>query len=166
MPAKLDSSDSVREIKRGVFVRGTDSRPGGGIFCACEVRMPETGLWQGSVLIVEDDPALRELYRWALRAAGFAVVAVSDGLEALRHLESAKPDAVVLDLNLPHVSGRDVQQELNASPETRHIPIIVVSGEETDQLNLDDFTCVLRKPISTDELVAAVRRCFERHGRG
>ena len=128
--------------------------------------MPETGLWQGSVLIVEDDPALRELYRWALRAAGFAVVAVSDGLEALRHLESAKPDAVVLDLNLPHVSGRDVQQELNASPETRHIPIIVVSGDETDQLNLDDFTCVLRKPISTDELVAAVRRCFERHGRG
>ena len=49
--------------------------------------MPETGLWQGSVLIVEDDPALRELYRWALRDAGFALVAVSDGLEALRHLE-------------------------------------------------------------------------------
>ena len=124
--------------------------------------MSHGGMWQGSVLIVEDDPALRELYRWALQAAGFAVVAASDGLEALRQLESATPDAVVLDLALPYVAGHDVQQELRAHPETQQIPIIVVSGSDTTQLNTDDFACILRKPISTDELVAAVRRCLHR----
>ena len=80
--------------------------------------MPHVGRWEGSVLIVEDDPALRDLYRWALQAAGFAVVAVSDGLEALRQIESGTPDAVVLDLALPFVAGHDVQQELRRHPET------------------------------------------------
>jgi DNA-binding response OmpR family regulator len=126
--------------------------------------MPQTSVWKGSVLIVEGDPVVRELYRSALRAAGFGAVAVSDGLDALRHLESAAADAVVLNLNLPRVSGRDGQQELHARPETRRIPIIVVTGDETSRTNLGDFACVLRKPFSAGELVAAVRRCVERHG--
>ena len=125
--------------------------------------MPHAGMWEGSVLIVEDDPALCDLYRQALLAAGFAIVAVSDGLAALRQLESGTPNAVVLDLALPYVAGRDVQQELRAHPETQQIPIIVVSGSDTGQLNPDDFACILRKPISTDELVETVRRCLKRH---
>ena len=122
-----------------------------------------TGVEGRAVLIVEDDAALRELYRVALVAAGFSVVAVSDGLHALRHLEGDTPRAVVLDLDLPFVGGRDVHQELKASPATHHIPIIVVSGADTTGLNPADFACILRKPISTDELVTAVRRCLEDH---
>jgi two-component system, OmpR family, phosphate regulon response regulator PhoB len=128
--------------------------------------MLETGAAPLSVLVVEDDPALRELYRWALRAAGFAVAAVSDGLDALRYLETEKPNAVVLDLDLPRVRGTDVQAELKTGPETRHIPIIVVSGQDTSALNLDDFACILQKPISTDQLVAALRDCLQRHTQG
>jgi DNA-binding response OmpR family regulator len=117
---------------------------------------------QRDVLVIEDDAPLRELYRTALRAAGFPVVAVEDGLDALHHIESSTPIAVVLDLDLPRVSGRDVYHELKASPATGHIPIIVVSGREASDLNPDHFACVLRKPISADELIIAVQNCLRR----
>ena len=114
------------------------------------------------VLVVEDDPTLRELYRSTLRGAGYAVVAVGDGVDALRRVERARPDAVVLDLGLPRLPGRDVQRELKSAPDTRNIPIVVVSGSDTSDLNPADFACVLNKPISTDALVAAVQDCLRR----
>jgi DNA-binding response OmpR family regulator len=117
---------------------------------------------QQYVLVVEDDASLRELYRSALRTAGFEVVAVEDGLSALHRLDSGIPRAVVLDLDLPRVGGRDVQAELKSRPDTQLIPIVVVSGKDTDDLNPRDFACILRKPVSTDELIAAVQRCIVR----
>ena len=112
------------------------------------------------VLVVEDDASLREIYRSALRAAGYAVVAVEDGIDALRRVERARPEAVVLDLGLPRLSGRDVQQELKAGCHTRHIPIVVVSGTDTSDLDPADFACVLTKPIIADPLIAAVQNCL------
>ena len=114
------------------------------------------------VLVVEDDPTLRELYRSSLRAAGYAVVAVSDGLDALRRVEREAPDAVVLDLALPRLGGRDVQKELKSAPDTKHIPIVVVSGTDTSDLDPDDFACVLNKPIDVDALIVAVQNCLRR----
>jgi two-component system phosphate regulon response regulator PhoB len=113
-----------------------------------------------TVLIVEDDAALRELYRSTLTAAGYRVIAVEDGLDALRRIDHHPPHAVVLDLSLPRVDGRDVSRELKARPGTRDIPIIVVSGTDMKDLNRHDFTCVLRKPIDLDALTAAVERCL------
>jgi CheY-like chemotaxis protein len=114
------------------------------------------------VLVVEDDASLRELYRSALRAVGYAVVAVEDGLEALRRVERMPPDAVVLDLALPRLSGRDVHRELKAHPETHDIPVIIVSGTDTSDLNPNDFVCVLKKPVSLDALIQAVQDCVRR----
>ncbi len=111
------------------------------------------------VLVVEDDAELRSLYRAALRAAGYFVFAVDDGIDALQYVEQTRPAAVVLDLGLPRLDGRDVQRELAAHPDTRDIPIIVVTGQIAD-VNESDFTCVLRKPIQADQLVAAVQRCL------
>lgn len=111
-------------------------------------------------MVVEDDPQLRRLYRDALRLiGGYAVVAAEDGIAALRYCDAATPEAVVLDLGLPRLSGRDVQQELATHRETRHIPIIVVTGDSS-ALNVSDFACVLRKPIDVADLVAAVQRCL------
>jgi DNA-binding response OmpR family regulator len=114
-----------------------------------------------TVLIVEDDPVLRRLYRVALGVEGFAVVTAEDGFDALRSIESGRPDAVVLDLGLPRLDGRDVARELTANAATEHIPIVVVTGETTD---LDDlaFDCVLRKPVTPDELIDAIRKCLRR----
>ena len=118
-----------------------------------------------TVLVVEDDRSVRELYRNILTAAGYAVAAVEDGLDALRSIERQAPQVVVLDLALPRLSGRDVQRELTSHFETRQIPIVVVTGTDINDLNTADFACVLRKPISPEELVLAVDKCLRRANR-
>jgi two-component system, OmpR family, phosphate regulon response regulator PhoB len=115
-----------------------------------------------SVLLVEDEAALRELYRGALRSAGYAVVAVEDGAAALRQVEDWQPTAVVLDLALPHVDGRDVHRELKARPETRQIPIVVVSGTDMSDLEAREFASLLTKPVEPDVLVENVDKAIRR----
>ena len=115
-----------------------------------------------TLLVVEDDPDLRSLYNVALSMAGYVVVAVGDGIEALRHIDSDPPDGIVLDLGLPRLGGRDVQQEVAAHAETRDIPIIVVTGLPTheQQIRTVDVRCILQKPVKPEELVHAARTCF------
>jgi two-component system, OmpR family, response regulator MprA len=113
-----------------------------------------------TVLVVEDDRAVRELYRNALVGAGYAVVPVEDGIDALRAIERGVPHAVVLDLGLPRLGGRDLQRELLSHAETSQVPIVVVTGSDVSDLNPSEFACVLRKPINVEELVLAVDRCL------
>ena len=87
------------------------------------------------------------LYRTALRAAGYAVFAVEDGIDALAYVEQTLPSALVLDFGLPRLDGRDVQRELASKPHTRRIPIIGVTGQTTN-INEADFACVLHKPLN------------------
>jgi DNA-binding response OmpR family regulator len=112
-----------------------------------------------TVLVVEDDIALRRMYRTALALAGFDVVEADDGLAALHFLDQKAPDIVVLDLMLPTISGLTVQQEIAAHAHTCNIPIVVVTGAD---LSLDhlDVPCVLRKPVSPEALVDSVRSCL------
>jgi len=79
---------------------------------------------------------------------------------ALRCIEDRPVAAVVLDLVLPRLSGRDVYREMKAHPDTRDVPIIAVSGHDVSDLNESDFACVLRKPLDPDTLVAAVKKCM------
>ena len=127
--------------------------------------MPTSSSWR-KILVVEDDPQLRELYRNALRTAGYAVVAVEDGVDALRQIEYSMPALVVLDLALPRVGGRDVHRELKARPETRNIPVIVVTGTDMTGVDAKQFAYVLRKPCDPDRLVDAVDQCMRRAGGG
>ena len=124
-----------------------------------------TSSWR-KVLVVEDDPQLRDLYRLALRAAGYVVIAVEDGTDALRQIDQALPALVVLDLGLPRLDGRDVHRELKARSHTRDIPVVVVSGTNISDAEAKDFACILRKPCDADRLVAAVDQCIRRAGGG
>lgn len=110
-----------------------------------------------TILIVEDDDDLRHLYRTALTLAGFDVIEAATGLDALKRIDSALPDLIVLDLLLPKVSGFGVLYDLKAQAHTRRIPVVVVTGTSEDVVS-DYVTAVLRKPISPDELVAAVQQ--------
>lgn len=114
----------------------------------------------GTILVVEDDGALCDLYRIALQVAGYDVVAVQDGVDALRWLDVHLPSLVVLDLGLPRLSGEDVLRELRVRADTRNVPIVIVTGHDVVDLNEDELVCVLRKPITTDALVTAVRNCL------
>ena len=113
---------------------------------------------RATILLVEDDSATRELFDYALRLSGFAVVAARDGLAGLRAIEQQVPDAVVLDLDLPHVSGMDVHEEIGSHAETRDIPIIIVTG--TGWKAPAGVFRTLRKPITSDVLVMVVQQAL------
>jgi DNA-binding response OmpR family regulator len=112
-----------------------------------------------TVLIVEDDADLRNMYRLALTFAGFDVQIVGDGLEALRRIDHDPPALVVLDLSLPSISGIVVRQEIAASAVTRDIPIVIVTGSPERAEGLD-VACVLSKPVSPERLTQAVKACL------
>ena len=111
------------------------------------------------ILIVEDDADLRRVWRLALQLEGFGVEEAGDGIMALRRLDNHPPDLVVLDLGLPALGGLSVQQEIAAHAVTRDIPIVIVTGSPDDLSNVD-VSCVLRKPIGPEQLIATVRRCL------
>jgi DNA-binding response OmpR family regulator len=112
-----------------------------------------------TVLIVEDDTDLRRMFRTALALAGYQTLEAADGVDALRILDSNPPEAVVLDLGLPLMSGVVVRQEIAAHAHTRHVPVIVVTGLPGTHEELD-AACVLRKPVSPDRLVHVVKTCI------
>ena len=116
---------------------------------------------QPMVLLVEDEPAQREVLRYNLVAEGFAVTLASNGEEALMLVAEAPPDVIVLDWMMPNVSGIEVCRRLKTRPETRAIPIIMLSArsEEVDRVRgletgADDYVI---KPYSLIELMARVR---------
>ncbi len=116
--------------------------------------------WDQTILVVEDDEALRALNVETLSLAGYRVRHVADGIAALRLIEIAPPDLVVLDLWLPTLNGISVRDELLAHAETRHIPIVIVTAaaEKFSRLFRDD--CVLRKPVTPEQLITTVRQCL------
>ena len=113
-----------------------------------------------TILIVEDDPALRSLYRRALRTAGYIANGVEDGFDALQFVENTLPDLLVLDMSLPRLAGADVHADLKSRAETRGIPTVVVTGGDVDGLHRDDFACVMQKPVTAERLIAAVEKCL------
>ena len=121
---------------------------------------------QPCVLVVEDEPAQREVMSYNFEAEGFRVAQASNGEEALMLVEESAPDVIVLDWMLPNVSGIEVCRRLKMRPETRGVPIIMLSArsEEVDRVRgletgADDY---MIKPYSLVELVARVRTQLRR----
>jgi DNA-binding response OmpR family regulator len=113
-----------------------------------------------TILIVEDDEDLRRLFRTALTLEGFDVIEAADGIEALQRIDLLVPELVILDLELPGLSGTAVQQELAAQAITKEIPIVVITGSYVDAADLN-VACLLRKPITPDQLIQTVRTCLK-----
>ncbi len=118
------------------------------------------------ILIAEDEAALVELLSYNLAEAGFRTSAARDGEEALIAVEEERPDLLVLDWMLPLVSGIEVCRRLRRRPETRALPIIMLTarGEEEDRIRglesgADDY---VTKPFSPNELIARVRAVLRR----
>ena len=121
---------------------------------------------QPSVLVVEDEPAQREVLAYNLEAEGFRVAMAGNGEEALLLVSEDRPDIIVLDWMLPNVSGIEVCRQLKTRTETRSVPIIMLSArsEEVDRVRgletgADDYVV---KPYSVVELMARVRTQLRR----
>ena len=98
---------------------------------------------QPTVLIVEDEPAQREVLAYNLEAEGFRVSTAGNGEDALMLVDEVSPDIIVLDWMMPNVSGIEVCRRLKMRPETRGIPIIMLSArsEEVDRVRgLETYT--------------------------
>lgn len=108
------------------------------------------------ILVIEDDSALATMYQSALAFAGFDVEVAGDGLTALEDIDDDHPDLVVLDLHLPQLDGTAILREVAATPDTRNIPVIVVTGSDSD--GLPAASAVLRKPCDPGDLVAAIEQ--------
>jgi CheY-like chemotaxis protein len=94
--------------------------------------METTG--QATVLLVEDEPVFRLIYRGVLTNAGYRVIEAADGETGWNMVVSEKPDLVLLDLILPKLSGHQVLHAIRSEPTTRHIPVVVFSvmGQDKD----------------------------------
>ncbi len=121
---------------------------------------------QPRVLVVEDEPAQREVLAYNLEAEGFAVSRAENGEEALLLVDEDQPDIIVLDWMMPNLSGIEVCRRLKIRPETRGIPVIMLSArsEEVDKVRgletgADDYVV---KPYSVIELMARVRSQLRR----
>lgn len=118
------------------------------------------------ILIVDDDPELRELLRGYLGGNGFAVEVAADGAAMRQRIAAAAPDLVILDLMLPGEDGLTLCRELRAAPATAALPILMLTarGEELDrvlglELGADDY---IVKPFSFRELLARIRANLRR----
>jgi CheY-like chemotaxis protein len=85
------------------------------------------------VLIVDDHEETREMYAWCMRAGGWVVEEACWGADALLHAAAFHPDVVVLDLQLPGLSGLDVARHLKQDPQTMQVPIVACTGMERSQ---------------------------------
>lgn len=118
------------------------------------------------ILVFEDEDALSTLLQYNLEKEGYRVSLASDGEEGLMQAEEETPDLVLLDWMLPKVSGIEVCRRLRGRPETRNVPIIMLTarGEESDRVRgldtgADDY---LTKPVSMVELNARIRAVLRR----
>ena len=132
-------------------------------------RMHKTELatTKDKILIVEDEGAIRDMLGYALMKAGFLCEEAADTEAARSTLKTGQPDLILLDWMLPGMSGIDYARRLKSAPETRDIPIIMLTakGEEADKVRgletgADDY---ITKPFSTRELVARVRAVLRRY---
>jgi phosphate regulon transcriptional regulator PhoB len=118
------------------------------------------------VLIVEDEPDIRDLVVHHLKREGYQVSAASSGEEALRQVQAAPPDLVLLDLMMPAMDGLEVCRRLRQDPATASLPIVMLTakGDEVDrvlglEIGADDY---IVKPFSPKELLARVRAVLRR----
>ncbi|MDB2414328.1 phosphate regulon transcriptional regulator PhoB [Rickettsiales bacterium] len=119
-----------------------------------------------SVIVVEDDEAIITLLQYNLEKEGFDVRITDDGEEVVIMAEEKMPDVVLLDWMLPGMSGLQICNALRGNPETKNVPIIMISarGEEGDRIEglergADDY---LVKPFSPKELIARINAVFRR----
>ena len=119
-----------------------------------------------NVLVVDDEPAIREMIRFALRKADMTVKCAAEAQEALQKIAESKPDILLLDWMMPGISGLKLTRRLRKNPSTAEIPIIMLTAKVTEDdkvaaLNAgtDDY---IIKPFSPRELVARINAVMRR----
>lgn len=120
-----------------------------------------------TVLLVDDDMTLREMYTERLKAEGFQVITAKDGEEALQLATENKPNMILLDIMMPKLNGLDVLKKLKEQPETKDIPVMVLTALIQDRERMESVTrgaddYIVKSETMPGEVVSKVRALFEK----
>jgi two-component system phosphate regulon response regulator PhoB len=123
-----------------------------------------------TVLVVDDDAAIREMIRMALESNGYAVLEAGNTIAARRSLETGKPDIILLDWMLPGQSGYEFARALRSKPASNDTPVIMLTARDREEEKIaaleagaDDY---ISKPFSVKELLARIKAVLRRSTRG
>lgn len=122
-----------------------------------------------TILVAEDQPHIRALIEYKLKNNGYQVIAVDNGSDALAKAIELKPNLVLLDVMMPLMTGFEVLSALKQNPETKNIPVLLVTAQSKEEevlkgleLGADDY---ITKPFSPNELAARVKTVLLRHSK-
>ncbi|MGB5260894.1 MAG: phosphate regulon transcriptional regulator PhoB [Gammaproteobacteria bacterium] len=123
-----------------------------------------------TVLVVDDDAAIREMIRMALESNGYAVLEAGDTIAARQHLQTGQPDIMLLDWMLPGQSGYEFARSLRSKPASNDIPVIMLTARDREEEKIaaleagaDDY---ISKPFSVKELLARIKAVLRRSTKG
>jgi len=127
-----------------------------------EVHMDDPDLSQSRVLVMEDNPSNQAVLTRLLNVAGITNIQIAvDGIDGLHKVLSFKPDLIILDITMPRMNGQEVLYHLKATPETKHIPVLVQTASDTREMREKAFssgaTDFITKPINPLEFFARVK---------
>lgn len=112
------------------------------------------------ILIVEDNADLRTIFSFAFNRRYFSVEVATDGVEAIEQLNREVPDIVILDINMPRLSGYDVLRHVRSNPRTQDVKVVVVTGNimamQAPEVEFADL--LLIKPVNINDLITLAER--------
>ena len=118
------------------------------------------------IYIVEDDQNIREIESFALKNSGYQVCDFSNAKDFYRAVKEIKPDAVLLDIMLPDEDGMEILQKIRKNPETKRLPVIMITAKSTEldrvkglDMGADDY---IVKPFGVMELISRVKALLRR----
>jgi two-component system cell cycle response regulator DivK len=114
------------------------------------------------ILLVDDYPDALEIWGLYLRSMGYDVIEADDGLKAVAEAHQQKPDVIILDLELPGITGFEAAVRLRSSADTKEIPLIAATGyshlKQLNQARASGFDSIIVKPCEPATLVSEIER--------
>ena len=116
------------------------------------------------ILVIEDDPSVRTLLDKSLRARGYVVTLVKDGLDGLTKLESLTPDLIIVDIMMPRLDGMTFVKAIKKKGDTKPIPVIFLTAKNDPRSMIDGINVgakfYVTKPFQIDELVQKIEKAL------
>jgi two-component system chemotaxis response regulator CheY len=133
------------------------------VTCSVELDQSEASV-SPTVMIVEDDPSTRRLYRFLLANSGYTVVEAEDGIAALEHLQKTAVDVIITDMNMPRMGGMELVRTLRQNYSDVHVIMVTAFGTPDTEKNayragVNEY---LTKPFEFEELERRVKEFFAR----
>ncbi len=119
------------------------------------------------ILIVEDNDLNLKLFRDLLEANGYETYETKEGIEAISLTRNVQPDLIIMDIQLPEISGLDITRKIKADRDISHIPVVAVTAfamkDDEEKILAAGCEAYLSKPIAIDDFLSTIRRFLEPH---